>query len=150
MMSLAKSDYNIEFGHIYANQEFGEEQIKSIKILQKLLEDIKSKGQVFVTSVLVDELHAGGVNFNKDKLLKEINSYGIFPDFFGLESKLLSVSSQLIPKIPKKLLSVKYFNSKNVLLLNGVQDDIGLISNYDKGGGGIAVLCWRRLGICVA
>ena len=34
-------DYNIEFSHIYADEIFGEEQIKSIELLKESIKKLK-------------------------------------------------------------------------------------------------------------
>ena len=34
---MAKPEYNIEFGHIYVDEEFGEEQLQSIVKLKEIM-----------------------------------------------------------------------------------------------------------------
>ena len=37
------NEFNVEFAHIYADQEFGQEQIKSILKLKKVVQELQKK-----------------------------------------------------------------------------------------------------------
>ena len=85
---MNKPDYNIEFAHIYADEEFGEEQAKSIDIVKTVISNLKKSNKSFVTSVLIDEFHPVVFKLNENEMVEEFRKYDVEVDFIGYESKL--------------------------------------------------------------
>ena len=114
-----KQNYNIEFAHIYADERFGEEQIKSIKILKKITNKLTKEGKTFVTSILIDEFHPVVFKLDEDKMLSEFKKHDITVDFLGYESQLGTIADQLIKEIPADKLKMDHFHKpqKEVLIL---------------------------------
>jgi hypothetical protein len=122
------TDYHIEFAHIYADEEFGEEQSKSAEILKKTIEKLNKKKKSFVVSILIDELHPNVKKLNEQNLLLEMQKRNIQVDFIGYESKLIETAEKLIQMIPPSELKFEHFHDpeREVLMLEEPNEKIGL------------------------
>ena len=129
---MLKLDYNIEFAHIYADEEFGKEQIKSIEILKKIIDKLQKQNKSFVVSLLIDEFHPVVFNLNEEKIIQEFKKHGVDVDFIGYESKLGSVSDQLIKEIPLSEIKMEHFHKpeKEVLVLEEGNSKTGLREEF--------------------
>ena len=128
---MKRVNYNIEFAHFYADELFGEEQIESIQVTQKLIKELKSQGKTFVTCVLIHQFHPAAFQVNEEKLRKVFEEHGLVPDFFVYEGKLNSVSDEIIEEIPSSILNWETFQSfkgphKRALMLKKAEYGIGL------------------------
>jgi len=125
-------DYNIEFAHMYADESFGDEQIKSIEILKKITSRLKKENKTFVISFLIDEFHPTVFKLNENKIIKEFEKQGISIDFIGYESKLGLVADEIIKELPTSMLKIENFNKmeKDVLLLKNHNGKIGLKEDF--------------------
>lgn len=125
-------DYNIEFSHIYADEEFGEEQIKSIEILKDVTSKLKSKGKNFVTCVMIDDFNPVIFKLDDKKVIDKVKSYNAPFDFFAYESKFGGISDKLLKEIPSSKLKLEYFHGsqKEVLFLNKESGKISLKEQY--------------------
>lgn len=129
---MDKLEYNIEFAHIYADEEFGEEQIKSIEILKNVIARLKKERQTFVISVFIDEFHPVIFKLDERKMIAEFKKHGIEVDFVGYESKLGDISNQLIQELPKSMLKLEHFHKpeKEVLIFEEDNKKIGLKEEF--------------------
>ena len=92
-------DYNIEFGHIYANQEVSEEQLKSIDFLKKVTQKILEEKKSFSSVVLIDNL-----NTSEEKLsIKDYISFiqrKVQLDFLAFEASLSDLAEIFMQDLP--------------------------------------------------
>ena len=107
-------EYNIEFAHIYADQKFGNEQIRSIEILRDLINSLRKQGKSFVTTVLIDDYNPKKNNLDENAFVNKIKSLNIPLDFIAYESKLNQIGDKLIADLPRQLLRVE--GKKNIFL----------------------------------
>ena len=107
-------EYNIEFAHIYADQKFGNEQIRSIEILRDLINSLQKQGKSFVTTVLIDDYNPKKNNLDENAFVNKIKSLNIPLDFIAYESKLNQIGDKLIADLPRQLLRVE--GKKNIFL----------------------------------
>lgn len=130
---MDKPDYNIEFAHIYADEQFGNEQIKSIEILKKVISNLNTANKSFVISVLIDEFHPVVFKLNEAEMVEEFLKYDIAVDFIGYESKLGVVADEIIDYLPKSMLKLEYFNNpeKEALVLQNHNGKIGLKEEFE-------------------
>src|SRR3989344_8660137 len=81
--------YNIEFAHIYADKNFGDEQERSINVLKSLIKELEFQKSEFVTCILIDEVSPSLCKF-KNILL--IDSRGLCI----LIARILAICSPLL------------------------------------------------------
>lgn len=135
-------DYNVEFAHIYADKEFGDEQRKSIDLLKLVIKDLQKKNKSFVTCILIDEISPEKITLNESDFLKKTLSYKIPLDFVAYESKLSSIADKIIKELPKELLHKESFNDKEVLLLIKDNLKIGLKDYPGKHSCSLLIAAW--------
>ena len=125
---MPKLDYNIEFAHIYADEDFGDEQIKSIELLRGVISRLTKAKKTFVTSVLIDDFNPVIFKLNDAKVISIIKKYKVPFDFFAYESKFGEISDKLLREIPNSKLKLEHFHNpqKEVLFLHNKSDNIGL------------------------
>ncbi len=130
---MNKPDYNIEFAHIYADEQFGDEQIRSIKVLKKVISNLNKNNKSFVISVLIDEFHPVVFKLNENEMIKEFLKYNVAVDFIGYESKLGVVADEIINYLPKSMLKLEHFNKpeKEALVLENHNSKIGLREEFE-------------------
>lgn len=130
---MNKLNYNIEFAHIYADEQFGNEQVKSIEILKKVISNLEKNNKSFVISVLIDEFHPVVFKLNENEMMEEFLKYDIAVDFVGYESKLGVVADELINYLPKSMLKLEHFHKpeKEALVLEDHNGKIGLKEEFE-------------------
>jgi len=136
------NDFNIEFAHIYADENFGEEQIKSISRLKKIQEELIKKKKSFVKVVLVDEYSPILNTLEDNDFLNNLKERGIHPDFLVHESDLSEIAKDVISLIPKNLIKKEKFKSGENSLLVKDNKKIGLINSSGKFTCSILVAAW--------
>lgn len=109
-------DYNIEFAHIYADDKFGDEQIKSIKLLNRLVKDLKLRKKSYSTVILIDEFSPKEKMLNEKKFIDLVKEYNAEIDFIGYESKLTLLFNDLEKIIDKSKLTSE---GNSLFLLEG-------------------------------
>lgn len=130
---MEKPDYNIEFAHIYADEQFDTEQIKSGEILKEVITRLERKNKTFVVSVLIDEFHPVMFKLNEGEMVDELKKHGISVDFIGYESKLGVVADDLINFLPQSMLKLEHFSKseKEALVLQNHNGKIGLKEEFE-------------------
>ncbi len=130
---MKKVDYNIEFAHIYADEAFGKEQIRSAEILKEIISKLKKQNKTYVISILIDEFHPVVFKLDEKTIIKKCKKLGINIDFVGYESKLGIVGDQLIKEIPKSDLKIEHFHKpeKEVVILEENHKKIGLKEEFN-------------------
>lgn len=129
-------DYNIEFAHIYADEEFGSEQIEGAKILRQVAQRLDKEGQSYTINILIDEFHPAVFKLDIQNLIHKFKEQGIAVDAVGYESKFCEVSDLLLKELPSHLLKEAHFHKpeKDVLLLEECKGkhckDIGLEDEF--------------------
>ncbi len=136
------NDFNIEFAHIYADQEFGEEQIKSISKLKTTIEKLRKKKKSFVTTILIDEYSPIVCTLNEENFLQKVTEQGVSPNFIAYESKLSDIAENIISFIPKNLLSTQKFKNKKSLLLVTKDRKIGLKDSFGRHTCSLLIAAW--------
>lgn len=141
------NDYNIEFSHIYADEEFGEEQEKSIILLKGLIKKIKSNK--ITTSVIIDDYNPKIKILREEELLDKMANMGVTPDFVIFESNLKEVADELIEKIDKNFVRKERFSGKDVILVKKGDKNIGLRDSKGKYSCAVLIAAWNlcRLGL---
>lgn len=112
-------DDNIEFAHIYADEEPGEEQTESAKILKKRIIKLNRENNAFVISILIDDYHPSVHRLDENKMIADFNKKGTEVDFLGYESGFKSTAHNLIRELPRNLLKTELFRhpEREILLL---------------------------------
>lgn len=132
-MAKIITDYNIEFSHIYADENLGAEQLWGVNELKALLQKPPFYNQKVVTVVLIDDFHPDVFQFDEAKLRNEFEKLSVAPDFIGYESRLSPVADQLILEIPRSQLANEYFHEpeRSVTLLIQDKKRFGLRDEFE-------------------
>ncbi len=119
------ADQHLEFAHIYADADFGVEQIVSILHAKKVASQFK--GQT-VSAVLVDDLHIDKNTLDVHDFVKGIRAAGLHVDHVAFESRFDVIADQIITCIPEDQLILETFRKTGKQVLNLVVGDqkIGL------------------------
>jgi hypothetical protein len=130
---VKKTDYNIEFAHFYAEEEFGEDQAKSITILKEFLQKLEETHQTYIITILVDEFHSPSSKINEDNILRKFKEYNIEVDYIAYESKFGPLCEKLLQEIPDKMTRHEHFHNPNkqVIMLEEGNDKIGLEEDFE-------------------
>jgi hypothetical protein len=98
-----RAEYNIEYAHIYTNERFGIEHIKSIKKLHNIINKLKQLNKTYVLTVLIDEYNPTRHGLDIKGFLEKLNELNAKPDFVGFESQLTSYKDLLLKEIKGKM-----------------------------------------------
>lgn len=141
--------FNIEFAHIYADQKFSREHIKSLSLSKKIVEELNHKKRSFVTTILIDDYNPVVETLNENDFLGKIKEQEIYPDFLAYESKLSEIADELIKVFPKRLLKKQRFKDKEVLLLEIENKVVGLKNGVRKHTCSLLIAAWilTRFGV---
>lgn len=104
-----KTDYNIEYAHIYTNEQFGAEQKKSIKELKKIIEQLEMANETYVLTVLIDDYNPSEQTLDIQNFLTQLVKFKTKPDFVGFESDLAPYA-KIIQKELKGKIKKEYKN----------------------------------------
>lgn len=110
-----KTDYNIEYAHIYTDESFDINQRDSIKKLEEIINNLDKEKKDFTLTILIDDYNPTSNTLNINNFLKEVEKYGHKPDFIFLESKLVKDKEMLLKEMKDKERREyeKYINKKN-------------------------------------
>lgn len=128
---MIRADNHLEFAHIYADTEFGRDQLRSALIAKQILGE---SGGRTVSAVLVDDLHIDRNTLNLHSLASSIRAAGIKVDHIAFESRFDVVADQIIQAIPEEMLSLETFRKQKRQVLNLALGDtrIGL-KTFEQG-----------------
>jgi len=110
---MKKVDYNIEFAHIYVNESMTNEHYTAVALVQKKIQELKSTGKSYVTSILIDDYNPSESILNVKKFLKELKSIGVNPDYIVMESSLASYKEIALDEMNGKIkrMYLKYLSN---------------------------------------
>lgn len=100
---LKKSDYNIEFAHIYINENFANEHRQASKIAKNKLQDLAKQNKTGILTVLIDDYNPSDSILNVDEFLEKLNKLGAKPDYMVYESKLASYKDIILKEMNGKI-----------------------------------------------
>lgn len=132
-MDKEKLSYNIEFAHIYADERFDKEQIRSVERLHKFTSGLQRNS--WVCTILIDDFYPTVSLLTEDELMSECERWGARPDFIGYESKFTTIADLLIDRLPKPVLKMRYFDQpeSEVLVLSSGNASIDLRKKSENG-----------------
>lgn len=109
-----KTDYNIEFAHIYVNENIASEHYQAIKITKEKILDLKQKEKNCVLTVLIDDYNPSDSILDIEGFLKELEILGTKPDYVVDESKLTFYKDQILSEMNGKLKKqyLRYINGR--------------------------------------
>mgnify|MGYP001583566735 FL=1 len=89
--------YNIEYAHIYADQQFGRDQDLGVLEAKKFVNGIGQPNCIL--TVLVDEYNPKNTNLDEDAYVQRLNMAGLNPDVVMHESDLPHLHELLQPDL---------------------------------------------------
>lgn len=107
-------DYNIEFSHIYTDENFGPEHNKSVTLMLDLVKELKDKKSTYTTTLMVDDYNPNIKILDIDQLMDKLTTLKAKPNFLVYESRLTDLSDGLLNEMSGKIKSeyVKYIFNK--------------------------------------
>lgn len=109
------ADQHLEFAHIYADDDFGVEQMVSIIHARKVASQFRGRT---ISAVLVDDLHIEKNTLDIHDYVKGIKAAGINVDHVAFESRFDVIAEEIIDRIPDEMLSLETFRKENKQVLN--------------------------------
>jgi hypothetical protein len=100
---MKKVDYNIEFAHIYTNENFCEEHLKAARIAQKKIDDFRLKNITYVTTILIDNYNSTDRILDIDKFIKKLEKIGVKSDFVVFEADLANYKDKCLELMNGKI-----------------------------------------------
>lgn len=127
-------DYNLEFAHIYADEQFGPEQAKGLVRANEVMARLSAAGKTFVTSVLIDEFNPINNTLDEHEFIERLKVNNTPIDFIGYESRFTAIADLVIRELPTSMLTLKNFNhpDRSVLMLQDGPLKIGLEEKKPK------------------
>ncbi|MFN3301740.1 MAG: hypothetical protein ACK413_01780 [Patescibacteria group bacterium] len=98
-----KTDYNIEYAHIYVDEEFGPSHREAIQILHNIVRKLKQEKKSYALTVLIDDYNPKRQILDVKEFIANLERLGAKPDFIGFESKLVPYSNLLLEKMSPRL-----------------------------------------------
>lgn len=125
------SDVNIEFAHIYSDEQLSDEQLKSTELLKQITQNLEKENQIITTSILIDEFNVNSFSLCEKKMVEQLY---VSVDFIGYESRFAQIADLLIKELPTSLLRLEYFNhsQREVLLFSNQANRVGLLEVRNK------------------
>lgn len=105
-------DIHIEYAHIYKDQPFSNEHIKSIHLLKRTLDRLKREGKSFVTSILIDDYHAAEAQWDDLDLLRNMEKRDAVPDYLFYEKSFVELANHITEMIPEQNKRVERFKKE--------------------------------------
>lgn len=99
---MKKSDYNIEFAHIYMNENFTVEHFKSAKLALEKILVLQRQGKMITSTVLIDDYNPTDKILDVKKFVNELDSLGIRPNYLVYESKMVNFKEQLLSEMNER------------------------------------------------
>jgi hypothetical protein len=126
MLSLVKSkknrkdnfvDYNIEYAHIYSDQDFNNEQIASINKTKEVINGLEKHKKTYSLVVLIDDYHPDQIKFDQQKFTNSLKDFGLVPDYITFESRLVDYKEDILNLLPANevIKFNKYFKKREKL-----------------------------------
>jgi len=100
-------DYNIEFGHIYLNENFSKEHFDGAQVAKKVVSDLKKCNKTYSLTLMIDDYNPDEQLLHLEEYLTELTKIGIRPDFMVYESSLTKFKDLMLDKASSEI-SRKY------------------------------------------
>lgn len=100
---FSKVDYNIEYCHIYVNENFTTEHYRAVNLLKTAINDLEKKNLSYTTSVLIDDYNPTEKVLNVKSFIKELDCMGGKADHVVYESKLTRLKDDMLGVMRGKL-----------------------------------------------
>ncbi|MCX6786118.1 MAG: hypothetical protein NTZ18_04715 [Candidatus Komeilibacteria bacterium] len=95
-------DYNIEYAHIYTDQDFNLEQIASIEKTKEIIQDLEKRKKTYSLVVLIDDYHPHQIKFDQQAFVSKLKNFNLMPDYIAFESKLADYKDDILNSLPPK------------------------------------------------
>lgn len=105
-------DYNIEFAHIYVNEDFNREHFEAAIRTKQATKNIVQLGKSYVLTVLIDDYNPSDEILDTQVFLQKLESLKVKPDYVIYESKLVYFQDLLLDRMNGKI-KKKYENYIN-------------------------------------
>lgn len=115
---------DIEFSHIYGNEDYGVIHTRSIELAHGVVE---KQPFPYRTTVLLDDFHGQPCRWNDHELMGKIEQDGIRPDAIIRESSLAPMALMIPNHIPELFKKKKMFRGKEQIFFSDEDGDFGLI-----------------------
>ena len=137
------NDYNVEFCHIYAGENFSEEQDKSCMMLKKAIKSFKGKS--ICACVLIDNYNSNK-KVDLENILRHIKACGVYVDAIAFEKDLVPIAGKLMDLI--RIHNLNNLKDKQGKIYLENKGNI-MIKDKEKFSCAMLIACWMlvRLGI---
>jgi hypothetical protein len=96
---MKKSDYNIEFAHVYVNENFANEHYRAAQIAERRVREIKKQEQSCVLVLLIDDYNPSNFVLNTDNFLERLDKMGVKPDYVVYESEMVTYGDRVLEEL---------------------------------------------------
>jgi hypothetical protein len=105
-----RTDYSVEYCHIYSNESIGPEQAESLDYLVEVRKQLEAEGKTYSLCVMLDNYTFPDRIFDKTSFLEWLRSRGETPDVFINEGDLIPAADEVITLVsPKKARSLRRY-----------------------------------------
>jgi hypothetical protein len=96
--NIKTTAYSIEFSHIYTDEEFNANHIKSAQMMKELSGLSRAS---YSTILLIDDYNADQNGFDLNQVINQLAAVKAVPDFYAYESDLVRYGDALLASIQK-------------------------------------------------
>ena len=118
-----KVDYNIEYGHVFADaRQASRVHKESIERTKIFIKEIEKKKKSYVLTMLIDDYLPSYSYLNLYRFLSYFKENNVPPDYLIYEKRLLSLVPKIVSELPKNRIikevrNVSVRSNKDLLLL---------------------------------
>lgn len=96
-------DYNIEFGHIYTNENCGYDHLRGADAARKVAERLQEEGKTYNLTLMVDDYNPSESFLDIQKYIHKLRDKGACPDYLVLESNLPKYKDLILSEMTGKI-----------------------------------------------
>ena len=99
---MQKVNYNIEYAHIYTNEQFNREHLEASWVLNYTIKNLNKKNKSYSTVVLIDNYNPNEHILDENTFLYQLKQNNASPDFVAYEAQLVPLYEKVLNSIHKK------------------------------------------------
>lgn len=98
-----KTHINLEYAHIYLDEEIGEEIFEAARLASSFFKLLNENGNTVVRSVMIDDYNPVERILDENKFLKTLDEKNVLPDYLVYEADLIKYKDIVLNAVHAKL-----------------------------------------------
>ncbi|MBU0708390.1 hypothetical protein KJ596_01405 [Patescibacteria group bacterium] len=99
---MEKVDYNIEFAHVYINEEFSREHREAAWLANRVVQGLEKQGKTYSKVILIDDYNPSENMLNEQDFIAQLARNQAEPEFIAYEASLISLKEKVLEQLNMK------------------------------------------------